>query len=167
MKNPLSVPYLRNDLFNQVRTEDRGPLRRTRRAERACLTGERHQVLRGALWTPNAGEAAAVVATIDVAADNPVENSPPAAVEPLKALLPLTLEVFVVGLNQAIQRRRPGIPRAIRLRRACFGHRLPMLSQRGRAIPASRADLRVSSGRHSAVPAALCEAACALMPMAD
>jgi hypothetical protein len=136
-ENPLGVPNLSNHLLHQVRAEDPGTLGGARRAERPRLTRERHQKLGRALRTPDPGEAAAEVATVGVRRHDPVQEAPPTTVEPLETLLPAALDLFVEGLDKAVQRRRPGISRTIGLRRACFGHRMSTLSQRGRSDAAS------------------------------
>jgi hypothetical protein len=61
----------------------------------------------------NPGEAVVEDAAVEVAADGLVQESPPEAVAPLEALLPLVAHVVVDRLDETVQRRRVRLPRAV------------------------------------------------------
>jgi hypothetical protein len=74
---------------------------------------EGHQELLWALSASHTGEAAAPIATIEVACHHLVREPPPEAVPPLEPLLPLPLDAFVERVEKAPKRRLPGVPRPI------------------------------------------------------
>ena len=81
--------------------------------ELAGPAGEREEVLRVTLGAADARKAILKEPAVLVPAHLLVEEAPPGAVAPLEALLPLRLHLLVVGLDEPVQWRRPGVTRPV------------------------------------------------------
>ena len=135
-ENPLRVADHFEYILGQQRRRRRRTLRRTRRAQIPRLAREREQLLLGAVGTPDTRKPVLKQPAVEVPQHLLVDEAAPETAPSLEALLPLPPYLVEVGLEEAIEGRRAGIPGPV-TRRAGLSHSdARRLLQRGRAASA-------------------------------
>ena len=124
-EGPQEVANVREHLLAEQDAEEGAALGGTRRAQPSALAGEGYEQLAAAAVAAHAREAALVDAAVEEGVGGVLAGAAPGSAAAGEALVPLALDLLVVALQQAIQRRAACLPRSVQGGAGC-GQGYPM-----------------------------------------